>query len=232
MTILRHPILGIFAKAPRPGQVKTRLAAASSPEWAARVAEAFLLDLLGRLSQLDMPRVLAYSPLEEEEYFRGLAGDAFSLVPQVEGNLGQRMAAFFAGQFHSGADAVVLLGTDSPTVPLAFVEQAFRELERVDVVLGPATDGGYYLLGCARQVPPIFENIAWSASSVLRDTVRCLMDPRWRLAVLPPWYDVDTPNDWQMLQGHLTALRRSGLDPGVPHTESLAQGFGTEMVFD
>jgi glycosyltransferase A (GT-A) superfamily protein (DUF2064 family) len=132
------------------------------------------------------------------------------------------MAAFFAGRFRAGARAVVLLGTDSPTVPLAFVEQAFGELERAHVVLGPATDGGYYLVGCAGSfVPPIFEGIAWGGNGVLGDTVRRLADPRWRLAVLPPWYDVDTLDDWRMLQGHLAALRRAGLDPGVPHTEAL-----------
>jgi rSAM/selenodomain-associated transferase 1 len=214
-------VLGLFAKAPRPGQVKTRLAADSSPEWAARVAEAFLLDLVQRLGQLSAARVLAFAPAKEEAYFRIVVGDRFALVSQADGDLGRRMAAFLAGQFQAGARAVVLLGTDSPTVPLAFVEQAFRELERADVVLGPATDGGYYLVGCARQVPPIFAGIAWSGSAVLLDTVGRLSDPRWRLAVLPPWYDVDTLDDWRMLQGHLAALRRAGLDPGVPHTEAL-----------
>jgi rSAM/selenodomain-associated transferase 1 len=214
-------VLGLFAKAPRPGQVKTRLAAASSPDWAARVAEAFLLDLLRRLDQLALPRLLAFSPPAEAAYFRGLAGDRFTLVPQADGDLGQRLAAFFAGQFQAGARAVVVLGSDSPTVPLDFVEQAFQELERADVVLGPATDGGYYLVGCARQVPPLFEEMPWGGGGVLAATVRRLADPRWRLAVLPPWYDVDTLDDWRMLQGHLAALRRAGLDPGVPHTEAL-----------
>jgi rSAM/selenodomain-associated transferase 1 len=221
MTLANGLVLGLFAKAPRPGQVKTRLAAVTSPEWAACVAEAFLLDLLVRLSQLEVARILAYSPAQEELYFRNLVGDRFALAPQAEGDLGRRMATFLAEQFQVGARAVVLLGTDSPTVPRAFIEQAFRELERADMVLGPATDGGYYLLGCARQVPPVFEEIAWSSSGVLGDTVRRLSDPRWRLAVLPPWYDVDTLDDWRMLQGHLAALRRAGCDPGVPCTEQL-----------
>ena len=110
--------------------------------------------------------------------------------------------------------------TDSPTLPPAFVEQAFAELERADVVLGPATDGGYYLLGC-RRLPPIFDGIAWSGSRVLAETVARLSDPAWRLAVLPPWYDVDTPDDWQMLRGHLAALLRAGVDPDLPHTLEL-----------
>lgn len=89
------------------------------------------------------------------------------------------------------------------------------------MVLGPATDGGYYLIGCGPVAPPLFEGIAWGAASVLADTVAALTDPRWRLSLLPPWYDVDAPDDWTMLGGHIAALRRAGVDPGVPHTEAL-----------
>lgn len=214
--------LGLFAKEPRPGHVKTRLAAASSPEWAARVAEAFLLDLTERLIAIAAHHVLAYSPPLALPYFVGLVPDRFTLVPQCDGNLGARMSAFFETQLQAGAAAVVLLGTDSPTVPLAFVEQAFRELERAEVVLGPATDGGYYLVGCSRRVPPIFDGVAWGGSRVLQETIARLTDPGWRLALLPLWYDVDTLDDWRMLQGHLAALVRAGFDPGVPRTLALA----------
>src|SRR5262249_48797207 len=116
---------------------------------------------------------------------------------------------------------IVLLGTDSPTVPLGFIEQAFDELTRADVVLGPATDGGYYLIGCARLVPPIFERVTWGSSRVLLDTITRLTQFDGRVALLPPWYDVDTLSDWWALRGHLAALRRAGIDPGVPHTERL-----------
>ena len=118
---------------------------------------------------------------------------------------------------------MVVLGTDSPTLPPAYVEQAFAALDNADVVLGPATDGGYYLVGCGGRVPPIFEGIAWGGPTVLAETIALLADPSWRLAVLPPWYDVDTADDWRMLCGHLAALRRAGLDPGVPHTERLCR---------
>ena len=115
---------------------------------------------------------------------------------------------------------MVLVGTDSPTLPLVLIEQAFKDLERADVVLGPATDGGYYLVGC-RRLPPIFEGVAWSSSRTLADTVARLCDPGWRLALLPPWYDVDTADDWQMLRGHVAAMRRAGIDPGMPRTAAL-----------
>ena len=122
-----------------------------------------------------------------------------------------------------------MVGAHSPTLPVACVEQAFDKLEHADVVLGPTSDGGYYLVGCgprtssrqAGSVPPLFEGIAWSTPRALSDTIAALADPRWRLALLPVWYDVDTPDDWTMLCGHVAALRRAAIDPGVPHTEEL-----------
>lgn len=211
--------LGVFAKEPRPGFVKTRLAAATSPEWAARVAEAFLRDTVEQLAGIDARRVLAFAPANAGPYFAQVVSDSFALRPQCEGDLGRRMADFFSSHL-AAAGSVVLLGTDSPTLPLAFVEQAFIELERADVVIGPATDGGYYLLGC-RDVPPIFEGMTWGSSSVLMDTIAHLTATAWRLALLPPWYDVDTPDDWQMLRGHVAALLRSGQDCDLRHTLEL-----------
>jgi len=211
-------VLGLFAKQPRPGHVKTRLAAATSPEWAAAVAAAFLEDTLDRVATIEARRVLAFAPSDAESYFAAIGRERFLLVAQGEGDLGQRMAAFFTGQRAHGP--VVLLGTDSPTLPREFVAQAFEELDQADVVLGPATDGGYYLLGCRRPAP-IFDGIDWSGPRVLAQTIERLSDPSWRVAVLPPWYDVDTLADWMMLRGHVHALERAGTDPCIPRTRHL-----------
>jgi uncharacterized protein len=214
-------VLGLFAKYPEPGRVKTRLAAQTSPAWAARVADAFLRDTLHRCAAVAARRVVVFSPAEAASLFADLAEGRYALVPQREGSLGQRMAAFIADELQAGAGAVVLLGSDSPTLPPAFVAEAFRLLEEADVVLGPATDGGYYLLGCARRLPPIFDGINWGSPHVLEQTVACLADPAWRVALLPPWYDVDTLDDWQVLRGHLAALRRAGGAADLPHTLAL-----------
>jgi rSAM/selenodomain-associated transferase 1 len=214
--------LAVFAKEPVPGQVKTRLAAETDPAWAAAVADAFLRDLVERLAAVDAERMLAYAPAGAEGYFAALAADHFSLWPQGPGDLGQRMHRLVNARLQAGAEAIVVLGSDSPTLPTSFIEEAYRQLARADVVLGPAADGGYYLVGCARRVPPVFEGIAWGTSRVLLDSVRRLAGTAWRLAVLPPWYDVDTLDDWWALRGHLAALRAAGHDPGVPHIEQLA----------
>jgi rSAM/selenodomain-associated transferase 1 len=151
-----------------------------------------------------------------------LAGDRYELTAQPEGDLGCRMAAFFDSVFQQAAGQAVLVGTDSPTLPLSYISSAFEQLEEVDLVLGPATDGGYYLIGLSGSIPSIFQNMNWSLPSVMADTMNRLQGSSCRLGLLPPWYDVDTLADWQMLRGHLSALRRAGIDPRVPNTEKLA----------
>jgi rSAM/selenodomain-associated transferase 1 len=214
-------VLGLFAKWPAPGAAKTRLCAGRPAEWGARVARAFLLDTLERLAGVGDRRVLAFAPPAAQADFAALVRGCFALAPQAAGDLGERLVRFAAEQFAAGAGSLVLVGADSPTLPVEYVERAFAELGRADVVLGPATDGGYYLIGFGSRVPPVFDGIAWGTSRTLADTVARLAG--WRLALLPPWYDVDTPDDWAMLCGHLAALRRAGTDPGAPHTEVLAR---------
>jgi rSAM/selenodomain-associated transferase 1 len=212
-------VLGLFAKWPDSGAVKTRLG--RGPDWGARVARAFLLDTLLRLTNVDARRVLVFTPDSTEAMFADLAGDRFVLTPQGDGDLGARMAHFFEREFTLGAEAIVLVGADSPSLPIDYVVDAFDRLNRADVVLGPATDGGYYLIGCRHRLPPVFDGVAWSSAEVLAQTIARLSDPQWRVSLLPPWYDIDTPESWEMLRGHVAALRRAGEDPGLPSTEDL-----------
>jgi hypothetical protein len=213
-------VLGVFAKWPTMGRVKTRLANSTSPTWAARIAEAFLKDTLARLAEVDAHRVIVFDPAEEALNFTTMADDRFSLCPQTSGDLGQRLSVFMMDQFQSGASAVVVVGTDSPTMPVEFVDHAFRALSTVDVVVGPAMDGGYYLLGL-RKSGPIFSNIDWSSASVLAQTIALIRANKLSLSLLPPWYDVDTVEDLKVLTGHIAALRQAGFDVRTPHTEAL-----------
>jgi rSAM/selenodomain-associated transferase 1 len=213
--------LGLFARRPDPGAAKTRLRV--GPEGGARVARAFLLDALTRFSVIDARRFVAFTPADAAEEFADMAAGRWTPVAQGDGDLGRRMATFIADRLAEGAEAVVLVGADSPTLPPAYVEQTFAELRTTDVVLGPATDGGYYLIGCGRRIPPVFDGVDWGTDRVLAQTVARLTDASWRLALLPAWYDVDTPAAWAMLCGHLAAMRRAGMDPRAQHTEALAR---------
>jgi rSAM/selenodomain-associated transferase 1 len=218
-------VLGIFGKRPEPGRVKTRLAAAIGPEAAAHLHEAMLFDLLDLwdASGVLAPggrKVLVFDPGDAGPWFDERVPASYALQPQADGDLGSRMAEFFAGEFEEGATRVVLIGSDAPTLDPSFVVGAFLALEGRDVVLGPATDGGYYLVGCRHAVPPIFERIDWSTPEVLAQTIDRLDGKGLSVAVLPPWYDVDTPEGVRMLRGHLRAMRRAGMDPMLARTEA------------
>ncbi len=215
-------VFGLFAKWPKPGAVKTRLAAETSPEWAADVARAFLLDMLDCFASVRVRRILAFAPDSEESAFAEVVTGRFQLVPQVNGDLGARLADFFEQQFRAGAQQVVVIGSDSPSLPAEFIDEAFAKLDAADVVLGPATDGGYYLIGCARPLPGLFLGIPWSGPRVLLETMKRASQLDLRLALLEPWYDVDSLADWWMLQGHLAALHLAGQAVTLPHTEGIA----------
>ncbi|HTI50210.1 MAG TPA: TIGR04282 family arsenosugar biosynthesis glycosyltransferase, partial [Planctomycetaceae bacterium] len=207
--------LGLFVKYPAAGRVKTRLAAELGADQAAALYATFVAALTDRFRRTADARVLCYSPATDEarEYFAAIAGSEFALWPQPEADLGARMAQFFAEHLRQPEDRAVIIGSDSPTLPLAYVGQAFELLRDADCVIGPATDGGYYLIGQRGFSRPIFDGVAWSTSRVLDQTVALVRKARARLALLPPWYDVDTPDDWRMLIGHLRALQWAGEMP-------------------
>ncbi len=213
-----HSVLGIFAKVPVAGAVKTRLGV--SPDRAAEIARAFLLDVLDRTHAIAARRVVVFAPAESREEMARLVGAGVELEAQADGDLGRRLERFIGDRLDAGADRVVVIGTDSPTLPPEFLSRALEDLAHADLVLGPATDGGYYLVGCRRRLP-IFDGISWSRDTVLAETIDRLDDPRWSVSLLPPWYDVDTPEGWAMMRGHVRAMRRAGVDPGVRRTEEL-----------
>ena len=195
---------------------------------ASNIHEAMLLDLLDlwgsdRVLAPGGRRVLAYDPPESGPWFDQRVPRSFALRPQVEGDLGARMRDFFEAEFECGATRVVLIGSDAPTLDPSIIVSAFLCLEGRDVVIGPSADGGYYLVGCRNEVPTIFDGIAWSTSRVLSETIDRLNGSGQTLAVLPPGYDVDTPDDLRALSGHLRALRRAGVSPGLPRTEAILE---------
>jgi uncharacterized protein len=228
-------ILGVFAKLPVAGQVKTRLAEATSPEWAERAAHAFLEDSLDRFAQITgISRSIVYTPATASPYFHRLAQDRFTCVPQCEGDLGERLRTFFRDAREKGYKRIVAVGTDTPTLPLEHIEQAFSLLQRSEspgtevpgnsrVVIAPAFDGGYCLIGCGTHEIALFDDIPWSTSRVLERTVERVQAAGARLALLPPWYDVDTLDDWNMLCGHVRGMRQAGIDPGAPRVERLME---------
>ena len=189
--------LGLFAKYWQPGKVKTRLAEAIGEKQAARVYRAFVEVMAARLSQLCARKVLAHSPGDDftSAAFSTPEFAGWTLVPQIEGDLGHRMASFFRTQLEAGSHCVVLLGTDSPNVPLDRLQRAFVELKTSQVVLGPTEDGGYYLAGVSGRVPPLFDDMPWSTPMLWQASISRLERAGIRYSTLDPWYDVDEIDD-------------------------------------
>jgi len=199
--------LGLFAKYWQPGAVKTRLATTIGHREASRLYRAFLLCSLRRFATIADRRVLAFTPVERRADFESLAGGAWAAEAQAAGDLGHRMQHYFTRALASDMERVVLIGSDSPTLPLEYVTRAFDLLIDHPVVLGPSGDGGYYLVGASGNVPPIFSGIRWSSPQVWDQTVALLECAGRPFAVLPPWYDVDDADSLKRLYDELNRAR-------------------------
>jgi rSAM/selenodomain-associated transferase 1 len=221
-----HRTLGVFARAPEPGRVKTRLAASLGDDAAARLHAAFVTDTLQRTAGIDACRVVAFTPDAPwaRGWFQSLECGEYELWPQPGGDLGIRLSRFFAEKGDSEPEAAVVIGADSPTLPLERIEQAFERLNQHDCVVAPATDGGYVLIGLrldANPTPrwrPVFKGIDWGGPQVLDQTVERLQAAGLSHTLLPPWYDVDTIEDLRALRDHLAAMQAQGQCVTCPAT--------------
>ncbi|MGD8413151.1 MAG: TIGR04282 family arsenosugar biosynthesis glycosyltransferase [Candidatus Latescibacterota bacterium] len=204
--------LGVFVKPPRPGEVKTRLTPPLSPEEASRLYRAFTVDLLARLGRIKKVRGTVFYAGGDASDLTNVLPKGYSVSAQEGGTLGERLAAAFRRLLSGDGRSAVIIGSDSPDLPIQYVKRAFLKLKHKDVVLGPAADGGYYLVGARSPVPAIFEGIDWGGSSVLHQTLRQIEKNNLTLSVLPLWYDVDTPESLRLLRDLMGARRieRSG----------------------
>ncbi len=192
--------LAVFAKYWQPGSVKTRLAADVGTVASSQIHRAMLDCTLKRFCEIGDRRVVTVTPAGRGGEFQQLAGTTWLIKSQTDGDLGTRMEAHFNQSLRSGADHAVLIGSDSPTLPVEIIDTAFRLLREHQVVLGPSDDGGYYLIGLSNAIPPIFVDIDWSTASVWQQTVDRLAAVGCSFAELPSWYDVDTMDDLKKLR--------------------------------
>ncbi len=197
--------LGILAKAPIPGQVKTRLCPPLTPEQAANLAGRLLAETVSTARELPRVRVtVVVAPDEGIPHVRELLPRAIPMIPQGDGDFGRRMLRFFESAFQEGSRGAVILGADHPGLPKEYLAQAigFLRKGRDEVVLGPTEDGGYYLIGMARLHPELFEGIPWSTSEAFRLTCDRAKRLGLPVAVLPSWFDLDRPEDLARFARH------------------------------
>jgi len=193
----------VFARLPERGQVKTRLAASIGDDRALEAYETMLHDLLASIGK-SSPEVeieVLWAPTESAngESLARAFGD-FPTAMQTGATLGDRLSMAFSERFFFHAtQKIIAIGVDDPSLPRALLDDAFALLDSCEWVIGPAEDGGYYLIGCRAAAfdPAIFENIAWGTPGVFAATMQTIRQSQNSLAVLPLRWDVDVAEDWE-----------------------------------
>lgn len=197
----------VFAKYPEKGKVKTRLAETAGEEFATdfyKLCAAHTFNELEKLRPSGTRVYLFYSAESREEEIRSWIKSDFIFRPQSGNDLGEKMFNAFNEVFNDGACNAVIIGTDLPDISASIVQQAFSELEYHHAVIGPSSDGGYYLLGLKAVNENIFRNIKWSSAGVFERTTENLKELRWNFKTLTELTDIDTENDlrkWAAAEG-------------------------------
>jgi uncharacterized protein len=210
----RRDALAVIAKEPVAGRAKTRLVPALGEVGAARAAAAMLADTLAAVRASGADPWLCFTPAEARERLGRLA-PGFGLLAQGDGDLGDRLAACLGDLLGTGAGRVAIVGADTPHVPLASYRRAFALLDEVDVVLGPALDGGYYLVAAKAFRPELFVGVPMGTELVLAETLSRAARGGLAVALLPPLRDLDR------LEDLASALAAGELD-GAPATLAAA----------
>jgi len=189
----------VFVKFPEAGKVKTRLSKEINEDKAAQLYELFVNDTFVLLDKFNANVRVCFSPKEKEEEITKWLGSQH-LEAQEGDSLGERLDNAFVKAFNDGDERVLVIGSDSPDLPKEILETAFKALEHDDMVIGPAEDGGYYLLGFNKDAytKKAFENISWSTNTVFKETMDKLDTSK--VYILPEWRDVDTLEDLKALQ--------------------------------
>lgn len=199
MSICSEYRLIVFLKAPRPGFVKTRLAASVGPDKACEIYRELMgqvLSQIGEYRNVD----LRISPDDAADAFRDWCRPGWRLLPQGNGGLGDRLSRAFEQAFQEGAQAVLAIGSDCPEVGPSAISKALDVLDRAPLTLGPAIDGGYWLIGMKAFFPSLFEGIDWSTDQVLEQTQVAAMELGLETVLLETLEDIDDLEGWKRFQ--------------------------------
>jgi uncharacterized protein len=195
-------LLIIFVKAPRPGHVKTRIAETIGPQPACDAYLALVGILIGNLRTLPNVQV-RYTPDDALLEIPQWVQPTWKTAPQGQGDLGARLVNAFRDGFKSGAERVVIIGSDAPDIANEDIESAWAALGDNDVVVGPAEDGGYWLIGLKSEQPALFEKISWSSGSVFEQTKERAKAAGLKTHLLRKLPDIDTIEDLRRFQSRL-----------------------------
>lgn len=204
----------VFAKEPIPGKVKTRLKPLLSDRQCSGLYTALLRDTLCAARSAGAGQnILCYESCGRSPIFLRRNRDGFVLRKQTGKDLGDRLRNAFDRVLEKEGDSAVIIGSDTPHLPCAYIKRAFRELQEKDIVIGPSRDGGYYLIGLKTVCPGLFENIPWSTEKVASLTIRKAKDRGLTISLLPRLEDIDDPGSLQRFKKRLMKRIAS-----APHT--------------
>jgi len=198
-----------FVKAPVEGTVKTRLQKDLPKEQVVEIYKSFIIETLSKFSRLkDIDRLLGCAPSKDHNFLKEVSVKYnLGTFNQKGDTLGEKIVTAFRDHFKKGYSEIVLIGSDSPTIPREFIKKAFAELKKADFVLGPCCDGGIYLIGAKNKInSKVFSNIPWDTSDVLNLVLEKLYSLDISFSMLPFWYDVDNIDDLRFLRNHLKYL--------------------------
>jgi rSAM/selenodomain-associated transferase 1 len=217
----------IFCKTPIAGLSKTRLAPPLRAEECAALSACFIRDLGATVGALtrdgDVSGYAVYTPAGSERALRALLPPDFGLILQGEGNLGARLLKGTADLLAAGHAGAILINSDSPTLPLSILRAAADAVRRDDaVVLGPALDGGYTLIGLSRGHAGIFADIPWSTPQVYERTIERAREMRLPVIDVPAWYDIDDEASLRLLEAELSGERPGFAAAGLIGAEAPA----------
>jgi rSAM/selenodomain-associated transferase 1 len=205
----------VVAKQPAPGQTKTRLCPPLTPIQAANLYNCFLRDTLDTMRKIPSVQcVIGFLPEDARDYFNQLAPD-MGLVCQRGASLGERLDHLLSDALADGSQRAVVMDSDSPTLPAAYISQAFEQLSDADVVLGPTQDGGYYLIGLKQPQSHLLRQVQMSTPHVLSDTLALAESTGLIVSLLPTWYDVDTISDLCRLGQEIAGMSTNGNAPAT-----------------
>lgn len=212
----------LFSKAPVAGKCKKRLQAHITAENCARLQEAFIYDAISKMSKVDdVEKIIYFWPEDKKHMFDKFIDNLpFQLYCQDGDDTGERLKNTFQNLFDQGFSRVAIIAVDSPTLPVEYLNRAFVELDKADIVIGPALDSGYYLMGFNKDVFPMFSSVSWGTAEWLLQTVKLIKKHNTRLSLLNIHYDIDLIENLHYLKDHLKLLLHSGEDYPV-HTKKL-----------
>ena len=217
---MRTIAAAIFCKTPTAGLSKTRLSPPLGEAECALLSACFIRDVSTTIGALaregGVTGYAAYTPVGSEPALRRLLPPDFRLIAQGEGAFGERLLNATADLLSAGHSGAILINSDSPTLPLSILRAAAEAVRRDDaVVLGPALDGGYTLIGLSKAHARIFDDIPWSTPQVYERTVERAREMRLPVVTLPQWYDIDDGDSLRLLESELAGERPAFAAPGV-----------------